>query len=278
MVSTSSVSAAWEGRTLVTEKRIALVTGGTGGLGLAIGTALAQNKLKVVLGDLNEAKAKASAAALPGSGHIGVRLDVADETSVVEAFAAAAQAIGQVSVLVCSAGIQRKRDSAGFGAPGRRISPLPTASTELADWNRTIAVNATGTFLAVRELIRQLPEDCRNGRIVTFSSVAARYGSIMSGIDYVATKGAIIAITKTLAAELALQGVTANCIAPGLIETPMFRASVKPEDDAEVSKQVPLGYIGKPEDIAATVSFLVSDAANYITGVTVDVNGGLHMQ
>ena len=260
------------------EMRVALVTGGTGGLGRAVGHALARDGLKVVLGDLDETAAKAVAAELTGSGHLGVRLDVADEASVIQAFASAGAAVGAIGVLVCCAGIQRKRQSAGFGASGKQTSPLPTAGTELADWNRTLAVNATGTFLAAREYIRQLPEDCRNGRIVTFSSVAARYGSIMSGIDYVATKGAIIAMTKTLASEMASRGVTANCIAPGLIDTPMFRTSVKPEDDAEVSRSVPLGYIGVPEDIAATVSFLVSDAANYITGVTVDVNGGLRMQ
>jgi NAD(P)-dependent dehydrogenase (short-subunit alcohol dehydrogenase family) len=260
------------------EKRVALVTGGGGGLGKAIGHALAQDGLRVVLCDLDLAIVEAAARELPGEGHVGLRLDVADESSVVAAFEAAERQSGSVSVLVSCAGIQRQRQSAGFGAAGRQASPLPTSGTELSDWNKTLAVNATGCFLTAREYIRRLPEACRNGRIVTFSSVAARYGSIMSGIDYVATKAAIIGMTKTLASELASRGVTANCIAPGLIDTPMFRTSVKPEDDAKVSQAVPLGYIGDPQDIAAAVRFLVSDAAHYITGVTLDVNGGLRME
>lgn len=260
------------------DNRIALISGGTGGLGMSIGRALAQDGLKIVLGDLDAEAAAAAAARLPGSGHIGLRLDVSDEGSVGAAFEQVRETLGHVGVIVTCAGIQRQRTGPGFGSPGKQASPLPVAGTELAEWNRTMSVNATGCFLVAREFIRQLPDECRNGRIVTFSSVAARYGSIMSGIDYVASKGAIIAMTKTLATELASRGVTANCIAPGLIDTPMFRNSVKPEDDAEVSRVVPLGYIGSPEEIAAAVRFLVSDAAHYITGVTLDINGGLRMQ
>ena len=262
------------------EQRIALVTGGAGGLGKAICHALAQDGLRVAVCDLDAAAVRSVAGELAGAGHVGIVLDVADEASVIDAFAAAERAIGSVSVLISCAGIQRKRNTAGFGAPakGRQVSPLPTGETDLANWDRTLAVNATGCFLTAREYVRRLPDECRDGRIVTFSSVAAHYGSIMSGIDYVASKAAIIGMTKTLAVELAPRQVTVNCIAPGLIDTPLFRKSVPPEADAEVSKAVPLGFVGVPDDVAGAVRFLVSGAARYITGMTLDVNGGLRMQ
>lgn len=262
----------------MTEQRIALITGGGGGLGEAICRVLAEDGLRIAVCDLDVAAVQATAAELTGSGHVGIGVDVSDESSVVDAFAAAERLIGRVTVLIGCAGIQRRRETAGFGTQGQQVSPLPTGETGLADWNRTIAVNATGCFLTAREYIRRLPDDCPNGRIVTFSSVAAHYGSTMSGIDYVASKAAIIGMTKTLANELASRRVTVNCIAPGLIDTPMFRKSVKPEDDAQVSKAVPLSFIGIPDDVAGAVRFLVSDAARYITGMTVDVNGGLRMQ
>lgn len=251
------------------ESQVALVTGGAGGIGAAICQYLAKAGHTVAVTDLNLADAERIAAVLPGDGHIGVGLDVASEESVQHAFDEVTRRLGRPSVLVAAAGILH------FKANGER--PL-VIEMSLADWQRTVTINQTGCFLTCREFARRLPAGPSFGRIVTISSVTAQLGGYRSNSAYIASKAAIIGFTKALARELAAQGVTVNSVAPGLIDAPMLRQSLAPQQDAQAASAIPLGRIGLPEDVADAVAYLVSPGAGYQTGTTIDVNGGYRMQ
>jgi len=250
-------------------REIALVTGGAGGIGAAICRYLADAGHVVAVTDLDPTAAQRVAASLPGDGHIGVGLNVADESSVQQAFDAVTARLGRPSVLVAAAGILH------FKPNGDR--PL-VIETELADWQRTVTINQTGCFLTCREFARRLPDEPSFGRIVTISSVTAQIGGYRSNAAYIASKAAILGFTKALARELAPRGVTVNAVAPGLIDAPMLRQSLSPEKDAQAASAIPLGRIGLPEDVADAVAYLVSPGASYQTGTTIDVNGGYRMQ
>ena len=249
--------------------RTALVTGGCGGIGAAICRRLAADGLTVAVLDRDAAAARAAAVTLPGAGHVGLGADVADEAAAEAAFAAAEAALGRVDVLVTAAGILVLRPD------GNRN---PVAETPVDEWRRTQDVNATGTFLFCRAYARRVDAPRPGGRVVTLSAVAAQLGGYRSSSAYIASKAAVIGLTKGLARELAPFGVTANSVAPGLIDAPMLRLSLDPADDARAAAGIPLGRLGTPEDVAGAVAFLVSADAAYVTGCTIDVNGGYRMQ
>ena len=253
----------------VAERRIAIVTGGSGGIGAAICRALAQDGMRLAVLDIDGSAARDTAQTLPGAGHEGFAVDVSHEADVVRAFGEVERAFGKISVLVVAAGVLMLR------ADGSRN---PIEDTELAEWGKTQDVNATGAFLCTREYIRRLPAEARGGAIVTLSSVAAQLGGYRSSASYIASKSSVLGLTKALARELAPRGVTVNSVAPGLIDAPMLRLSLDPADDAKASSQIPLGRLGTPEDVAGAVRYLVSPSAAYVTGVTIDVNGGYRMQ
>ncbi|WP_109476129.1 SDR family NAD(P)-dependent oxidoreductase [Paraburkholderia sp. C35] len=247
----------------------ALVTGGAGGIGASICRYLADAGHRVAVADLDAAAAARVAASLPGDGHLGLAIDVSDEVSVQRAFDHVTEAAGRPEVLVAGAGVLF------FKPDGQR--PLIT-EISLADWQRTVTINQTGCFLTCREFARRLPEGRSFGRVVTISSVTAQLGGYRSNAAYIASKAAVIGFTKALARELALQGVTVNSVAPGLIDAPMLRQSLSQERDSEAAAAIPLGRIGLPEDVADAVAYLVSEGASYQTGTTIDVNGGYRMQ
>jgi 3-oxoacyl-[acyl-carrier protein] reductase len=249
--------------------RAALVTGGAGGIGSAICRALALEGMRVAVCDIDLKAAQAIVAELPGAGHAAFGLDVADEADVARVFGDAGDALGEISVLVLGAGVLLLRPDGS-----RRL----IAETDLAEWRRTQEINATGAFLCAREHIRRLPEDARGGAIVTISSVAAQLGGYRSSGAYIASKSAVLGLTKALARELAPRGITVNSVSPGLIDAPMLRLSLDPADDAKAAGQIPLGRLGTPEDVASAVAYLVSPGASYVTGVVIDVNGGYRMQ
>ncbi|MGF6572382.1 NAD(P)-dependent dehydrogenase (short-subunit alcohol dehydrogenase family) [Paraburkholderia sp. GAS333] len=253
----------------VTTRHTALVTGGAGGIGAAICRYLAEAGHCVAVADLNAGAAAHVAAELPGTGHFGVGIDVADEASVQRVFDEVTERAGRPSILIAGAGVLF------FKPDGQR--PLVT-EISLADWQRTMTINQTGCFLTCREFARRLPEGRSFGRIVTISSVTAQLGGYRSNAAYIASKAAVLGFTKALARELAPQGITVNAVAPGLIDAPMLRLSLPQARDAEVSAAIPLGRIGLPEDVADAVAYLVSEGANYQTGTTIDVNGGYRMQ
>jgi NAD(P)-dependent dehydrogenase (short-subunit alcohol dehydrogenase family) len=250
--------------------RIAVVTGGARGIGREICRVLAEDGLHVVSADVDTQGAAATASALPGGSHFGFHLDVADETSVEQLFSRVEEEIGRVAVLVCNAGRLLLRN-------GTR--PL-IHETSLESWQETFAVNTVGPFLCARAFITHRQRNpVEHGRIVTFSSVAAQLGGYNASAAYIAAKAAIIGFTKALGREVAALGATANAIAPGLIDTDMMRlAAGGAGATAANTSNIPLGRIGQPSDVAAAVRFLVSPAASYITGATIDVNGGYRMQ
>lgn len=253
--------------------RIALITGAAGGLGLATARQLAQDGLTIAVADLHAEAAQAAAAKLPGSGHIGLACNVTDEGSVRAAFDAVEQRLGRVGVLACFAGVLSMQP-----APGR----LPTVDITLAEWDGVMQVNARGTFLCVREMLQRCAgRDTEHGRIVTVASLAGQMGGMQSGAAYSASKGAVLALSKVAAREAAALGITVNTVAPGPIDTPMLHQTVPSGSGGQKymgTAQVPLGRIGLPEEIAAAVSYLVSPGAGFVTGATIDVNGGMLMR
>src|SRR6266567_9512372 len=198
--------------------RIALITGGASGLGLATAQRFAGDGMTVAVADLREAVAKEVAARLPGSSHRGIVVDVADEGSVDKAFNVIEHELGPVAVLACFAGMLSTSVT-----PGR----IALVDLTLGEWEKVSAVNSRGTFLCIREFARRRaarPVD--HGRIITVSSLAGQVGGLQSGAAYSASKGAVLSLTKVAARELAPLGITVNAIAPGPIDTPMLRATV----------------------------------------------------
>lgn len=251
-------------------RRVAFITGGGGtGIGATTALVLARQGYGVAVTDIREAAAREAVSRLPGSGHGAYALDVSDEEAVRSVFAAAEREVGPVAVLVCCAGII--------------ISP-PAAPPSIVDmavenWDRTFDVNSRGVFLCIREFLKARREKpLEHGRIIAISSAAAHIGGYRGSADYIASKAAVIALVKVAARQAASQGITANAVAPGPIETPMFRDAVPKGMEGGMLAHVPLGRLGQPEEVAATIAFLASPEAAFITGSTVDVNGGYTMR
>ena len=210
--------------------------------------------------DVDLAAARRVAAELDAAGARAgaVVADVADGGAVRAATDEARRDRGAVHVLVCSAGI------AGF-------APLVTMTE--AQWDRMLAVHLRGTFLVTQAVLPDMLA-ARWGRVVTLSSVGGLRGGPQLA-HYAAAKAGVIGFTKALALEVGAQGVTANAVAPGLVDTPMLRGSGIPPDMLEQSRrQIPVGRLGTPEDIAAACAFLASDEAGFVTGQVLSPNGG----
>jgi NAD(P)-dependent dehydrogenase (short-subunit alcohol dehydrogenase family) len=228
----------------ISVKRVAIVTGAGRGIGEATARALARDGHTVALADLNAAEARRAAGALPGDGHAAFDVDVVDERSVE------AQ-LGPVAVLACVAG-------GPFLTPGRRPSIIET-TTE--NWIRTEALNARGPFLCIRAmLLRRMRSPVADGRIITVSS--------MSGVTPESPTGPAYSL------EAAPLGITVNTVAPGLTDTPAVRCDLTAEQIEAARRAIPIGRLGKPEDIAETIAFLASARAGYITGAVIEANGG----
>jgi 3-oxoacyl-[acyl-carrier protein] reductase len=246
--------------------RVALVTGAARGIGLGIAERLAQDGAHVVLSDVlpevHEAAERLRKAGLLADAEVGSVADEAWARSVVQGIEARHS---RLDILVNNAGISPKRDGKKY----------PVQDTPLAQWNEVLAVNLTGAFLLCREAVPGMTNRGW-GRIIMISSQAARTRADIAGSAYAAAKAGMIALSRVLASEVGKAGVTVNCIAPGRIESPM-QAVAGEEATREYVNRIPVGRIGKPADIAATVAFLASDEASFITGATIDVNGGYFM-
>lgn len=251
------------------DDRLAMVTGGGRGIGEAVCRHLASQGLRVVVADIDGDNARRVAASL-GEGHIGRVVDVADESSVAALFDELETSQGPVAALVCVAGVLILPN-------GER--PLIKDMT-LDNWERSFAVNARGAFLCSREYLRRREaRPVPQGRVVFFGSVAAQLGGYRSSAAYIGAKAAVLGYAKAFAREAAHLGITANAIAPGLIDTEMLRSTIGSSGAlAAAAQNIPLGRIGTVDDVAAAVGYLVSPAAAYITGNVIDVNGGYRMQ
>ncbi len=244
--------------------RVAVVTGGSRGIGRAIALALGRAGAKVVVNyTANEAAANESAAAVVAAGGVAVtkRFDVADAAAVDAAFKEIIAAEGGLHILVNNAGVA--------------VNTLVLGAKD-ADWKRAIDVNLNGTFHCCRSALRALMKAKDTGRIINITSITGETGSAGQA-PYVAAKAGVIGLTKTLAREYASRGVTVNAVSPGYIDTDMTASELPEDRRAELLKAIPLGRVGKPEDVAAAVAYLAGPAASYVTGQVLRVNGGLFM-
>jgi 3-oxoacyl-[acyl-carrier protein] reductase len=240
--------------------KVAIVTGGSGGIGLACARALTGEGARVVLGDLDGGAAATAADELGADVAIAVEVDVSQPRDASLLVDAALERFGRLDVLVASAGIHR----------ATRVDAL---SAE--EWDLLLAVNLRGVFLTAQAALRVFVPQ-RGGRIVTIGSLAGQVGGLAASAAYAASKGGVIALTKSLARYAGPHGVTANCVNPGVIDSPMT-AGWSPEDLARLTAGTPLARLGTTEEVAAVVLFLASDAASFVHGAHVDVNGGLLM-
>lgn len=239
--------------------KAAIVTGAASGIGLCSARALAGEGARVLVADLDGARATSAAREL-GDGCAGMRVDVTDPHEIERMVAAAVDRFGQLDVLVTCAG-------AFHATPFDLIDP--------GEWDRIQAVNLRGTFLCCQAALRvMIPRG--SGRIVTMGSLAGQVGGLAAGAAYAASKAGVAALTKSIARFAGPHGVTANCVNPGIIETPMIAAWPADVRERTVGA-TPLGRTGLPEEVAAMVVVLASDAASFVNGAHVDVNGGLHM-
>ena len=235
----------------------ALVTGATGGIGGEIAKALKDRGAKVAISGTREDRLRSLA------GEIGdvtaLPCNLKDRAAVAALAAQAESAVGTLDIVVNNAGItrdnlfMRMRDE---------------------EWDEVIAVNLTATFVLCRAALRNMMRR-RYGRIINIASISGVVGNPGQG-NYAASKAGMVGMTKSLAREVASRGITANCIAPGFIQTPMTDALNEKQVEA-IAGAIPAGVFGKPEDIAAAVIYLASGEARYVTGETIHVNGGMVM-
>ncbi|MBT9177380.1 MAG: 3-oxoacyl-(acyl-carrier-protein) reductase [Firmicutes bacterium] len=242
--------------------KVALVTGGTGGIGRALCRELAQDGFAVVVhynSDATQADGLVQELNARGAEAFAVTGDVASETEVEAMFAEIIRRFSRIDVVVNNAGITRD---------------ALVLRMKLADWQRVIDVNLTGAFLVSRAAAKAMIKQ-RSGKIINIASVVGLCGNAGQA-NYASSKAGLVGLTKSLAKELASRGVTCNAVAPGFIETSM--TAVLPEDVRnELLKSIPLRRSGTPEDVAAAVGFLAGPKADYITGQVLSVDGGMNI-
>lgn len=244
---------------------VAVVTGGAGAIGGAVCRRLASVGHTVVVVDLDPDHATRCADGLPGDGHRGVGVDVADTVAVAAAVARVESEVGPVATLVNAAGWDRF---------------VPFVDTTPAFWEQVIAVNYRGTLNTVHAVLPGMIER-RRGRIVSVASDAALVGSSLESV-YAGAKGAVISFSKSVAREVARHGITVNVVCPGPTDTPLIRAMADELGTGDrfvesLTRAVPMRRLGTPDDIAPAVAFFASEEAGFITGQTLSVSGGLTM-
>jgi 3-oxoacyl-[acyl-carrier protein] reductase len=240
--------------------KIALVTGAGGTMGRAVVAALIEDGCRVGLIDVN-AQSMAPLEAMYGDAVVAVACDISDQQAVLAAQARVELQLGPIDVLVNNAGI---------------LSNNKIEATSQAEWRRVLGANLDGAMFWAQAVVPGMKAR-RWGRIINTSSLAAKTGGLTAGTAYAVSKGAMSALTFSLARELAPFGVTANGIAPAYVKTPMITEQLTEAQRQELLKQIPVGRFCEPEEFAHTVRFLASPMSGFITGEILDINGGLLM-
>jgi 3-oxoacyl-[acyl-carrier protein] reductase len=244
------------------KNKVSIVTGGAQGLGRAIGLRLAEAGADIAIFDINLESAKKVAKEIESIGGkaVSLKVDVSKHLEVEMMVDRVLKEFGRIDILINNAGISQ-------------VVTIEDMTEE--DWDRVMAVNLKSVFLCSKAVIGIMKKQ-RSGKIVNMGSVAGKVGGFTATCAYSVSKAGIMCFTKALARELAPFGITVNAVAPGVIDTEMAE-NISGGDFSRYLKNIPLGKIGSPEDVANAVAFLVSDEARYITGEILDVNGGLFM-
>jgi 3-oxoacyl-[acyl-carrier protein] reductase len=243
------------------EGRVALVTGASQGIGHAIALKLASAGAGVALAARNQEKLNEVVQQITAAGGKAAtfQLDVADEEQIKSAFKAVIAHFGKIDILVNNAGITRDQ---------------LVMRMKRADWDEVLNTNLTSAYLCTQQVISSMLKQ-RWGRIINITSIFGQIGQAGQA-NYASSKAGLIGLTKAVARELGSRNITCNAVAPGFIETSMT-AVLGDDFKQNALKNIPLGRIGTPQDVAGAVAFLASEEASYITGHVLDVNGGLHM-
>jgi 2-hydroxycyclohexanecarboxyl-CoA dehydrogenase len=243
------------------DKKVAIVTGAGRGIGRGIAEKLSAEGATVVVSDVNEDSAREVAETLGGDS-VGLRVDVTSRESVRAMVDEVTTRLGRVDVLVNNAGWDKVQ---------------PFLASDEADWDRVIAINLYGTLHCCKAVLPSMVEQ-GSGSVVNIASDAGRVGSSGEAV-YSAAKGGIIAFTKTLAREMARHQINVNCVCPGPADTPLLAeiGEDNPNLTKALERAIPFRRLARPGDLANAVAFLASDEAEYITGQTLSVSGGLTM-
>lgn len=246
---------------MILKDKIALVTGAAQGIGKAIALRLANSGADLAIVDMNLEKTEETVKEIEKLGRkaIALKANVANLKEAEAVMDETVARLGAIHILVNNAGITR--------------DALILRMKE-EDWDAVIDVNLKGTFNCTKSAVKYMSKQ-RYGRIINIASIVGEMGNAGQA-NYSASKAGVIALAKTIAREFAARNITCNAIAPGFIETSMTQALPEKVRE-ELAKQIPMGRLGSPEDVAEGVLFLVSDAANYITGQVLNINGGMYM-
>jgi NAD(P)-dependent dehydrogenase (short-subunit alcohol dehydrogenase family) len=247
---------------MLLKNKTAVISGAAGkrGIGLATARLFADHGARVAILDLDAKGAADAAASLPGSGHIGLACDVTDRAQCKAAVDATLKAFGHIDILINNAGITQ---------------PVKIMDIDPVSYDRILDVNLRGTLYLSQAVIPHM-RNRKQGVIACTSSVSGqRGGGIFGGPHYAAAKAGILGLAKAMARELGPDGIRVNCVTPGLIQTDITGDKLTPQMKSDIAAGVPLNRLGEAKEVAGCFLFLASDLSAYVTGATIDVNGGM---